>query len=750
MATKNTSKPFQLQAPVRLLGGVRRAFATPSAGGADPGEVYLPEEDNAAAAGRVEVLESEIEQQLRGNVSPSDGRDIYDLVEEFQEDEDAPDAEGMTEDELDAVIERELSDSIGSDSDEVQGDRAKALDYYFGKPRGDEKAGRSKLQSLDVADMVESVLAQVMPAFTSDLAVEFECLSQDPMKVNQAKEESLAVDHVVQKENRGYTTLYKAIKDALLLKNGVIKVYLDEAYKVEIQELENATPQMLMLNMQPRIPGEQVVIDSMDPDTGTVVIKRVSRKRKVKVEAVPPDEIRVNSDHCSESLEDARFACHDRIMREKELTAMGFDADMVAELPSAGSRTDTVHNARAQASKEEDTDTSDPENRAIRIYECWMLIDYDGDGIAERRKVMRAEDGTVLENVPINYMGLVSGSAYINPHKWVGISLFDKLKEIQDFKVHMIRQAADNANVANNARIGYLKNQVNEDQLFNSKPGGGVAMKRPDAIFPINTPDVIPSIFSMLEYGDKMRTERAGASLDMQSQQVPLQNRTAHGAERVISSMEQITALMAQTLAMTLVRSMYLTVHKLLREYFPQGYAFPHKGNMQQATPGQWPPRDNIQLTLGLSIGERMKQMGALQGVMAQQQEMLKAGKTELVTNQNLYNTVVDFARLAGLPNASQYWVDPVSQEGMMLAQQKQQSQQAAQQQQQEQQNTIIQLQRQVIEMQEMTKRMGDQLEAETKMAKVVEDRRQHGEDVAVELTDMELKYQEDVPGSSV
>lgn len=749
MATKNTSKPFQLQAPVRLLGGVRRAFAAPT-GGADPGEVYLPEEDDAAAAGRVEVLESEIEQQLRGNVSPSDGRDIYDLVEEFQEDEDAPDAEGMTEDELNTVIERELSDSIGSDSDEVQGDRAKALDYYFGKPRGDEKMGRSKLQSLDVADMVESVLAQVMPAFTSDLAVEFECLSQDPMRVNQAKEESLAVDHVVQKENRGYTTLYKAIKDALLLKNGVVKVYLDEAYKVEIQELENATPQMLMLNMQPRVPGERVVVDSVDPDTGTVVIKRVSRKRKVRVEAVPPDEIRVNSDHCSESLEDARFACHDRIMREKELTAMGFDADMVADLPSAGSRTDTVHNARAQASKEEDTDTSDPENRPIRIYECWMLIDYDGDGIAERRKVMRAEDGTVLENVPINYMGLVSGSAYINPHKWVGISLFDKLKEIQDFKVHMIRQAADNANVANNARVGYLKNQVNEDQLFNSKPGGGVAMKRPDAIFPINTPDVIPSIFSMLEYGDKMRTERAGASLDMQSQQVPLQNRTAHGAERVISSMEQITALMAQTLAMTLVRSMYLTVHKLLREYFPQGYAFPHKGNMRQATPGQWPPRDNVQLTLGLSIGERMKQMGALQGVMAQQQEMLKAGKTELVTNQNLYNTVVDFARLAGLPNASQYWVDPVSQEGMMLAQQKQQSQQAAQQAQQEQQNTIIQLQKQVIEMQEMTKRMGDQLEAETKMAKVVEDRRQHGEDVAVELTDMELKYQEDVPGSSI
>ncbi len=738
---------------VRLAGGVREGLEYEY-----PADADLGREDSLMEVGRREAAGEALTQAAEGNTGSVDGSMEGVVETALDEDVDAPEAQRMDDDTLINVIELELSSSLGADSDEIQGARAKCLDYYFGRPRGDEKRGRSQVQSLDIADMTESALAQIIPAFTDDLSVAFKATGSDPVSQKRAREESKAVDHVVQQENSGFLTLYETIKDGLLLMNCVCKVYLDESTQVHIEKHENVNPFTMALLMRPQSPREQVVVDSTETTTnedGTertdVVIKRLIKQKRIIVKAVPPDEIRVNSDHDSVRLENARFVSHERIMRKSELVAMGVPRETADNLPQYGSRTDTTQNARAQTAKEWEVDQSDKTDYNVLVHENWMLVDYDGDGLAERRRVMMAEDQTILFNDPMNYMGIVSGAPYINPHKWLGIGYWQKLQQTQDFKTHLLRQASDNTTNANQARLGYVTGQVNPDDLFNAVPGGGVAMKRPDAIVPIPTPNVLPAIFQMLGYGDKMRTERAGASLDMQSQQVPMQNRTAHGAERVISSMEEIIALVARTMAETVLRDIYLAVHYLLRTHFREGLQQEREDGPAVVQPGAWPPRNRITLKPGLTIGQRLKMMGALDRVFMQQTEMVKAGKEgELVTNATIHQTLVDYARMAGLPQPEQYWVDPQSPQAIkaMEAKQKNAEEQAAKM--EAAQQKVIDLQEMVIREQERTKRMQALLKQQEADADRREDRRQHGEDVANDLTEMELKYNKDVPGSAV
>ena len=181
-------------APVRLMGGVRDTLNDAAARHSADSEAEDPllglEDDLEAGA----ALEGRVAEAEQATGSHQGLEWAWDQGQGEDEDADAEDAVPMTEEELSGIIERELADSIGSESDEVDGNRSKALDYYFGRPRGDEKAGRS------------------------------ETLSGDPVGVKTAQDESAATNYVVQKENDGFTNFYQLFKDALLMSNCVAKI----------------------------------------------------------------------------------------------------------------------------------------------------------------------------------------------------------------------------------------------------------------------------------------------------------------------------------------------------------------------------------------------------------------------------------------------------------------------------------------------------------------------------------------------
>jgi len=68
----------------------------------------------------------------------------------------------INEREIVSILDRELRASSGYIGGEIVSRRKRSLEYYLGKPFGNEQEGRSQVVSTDVSDTVESLLPSLM------------------------------------------------------------------------------------------------------------------------------------------------------------------------------------------------------------------------------------------------------------------------------------------------------------------------------------------------------------------------------------------------------------------------------------------------------------------------------------------------------------------------------------------------------------------------------------------------------------
>jgi len=90
-------------------------------------------------------------------------------------------------DSLAAVIEGAIVTAQGYESSGTAETMRRAMNAYLGKPLGNEQFGRSKQQSLDVADMVNACCAQLSPMLSTDAMVVLEPQGQDDHKKHTVK-----------------------------------------------------------------------------------------------------------------------------------------------------------------------------------------------------------------------------------------------------------------------------------------------------------------------------------------------------------------------------------------------------------------------------------------------------------------------------------------------------------------------------------------------------------------------------------
>jgi len=131
---------------------------------------------------------------------------------------------------LKALLAAERSDALAAVSaSKLSSERADAMDYYLGDMSKDMPTvdGRSKAVSSDVADTVEGLMPNLMEIFFSgDEVVKFEPVGPDDTQA--AEQETDYVNHVFMQTNPGFLIMYSMIKDALLQKVGVAKVWWEE------------------------------------------------------------------------------------------------------------------------------------------------------------------------------------------------------------------------------------------------------------------------------------------------------------------------------------------------------------------------------------------------------------------------------------------------------------------------------------------------------------------------------------------
>ena len=223
----------------------------------------------------------------------------------------------LSDSEIVARIEAEESKSYGVNDSQLSFERSEAINFYLGLPFGNETEGRSQVVSYDVQDTIESALPQLLKVFVAgDKVVTFD--PKGPEDQDAADQETDYVNHVVMEKNAGFNIFYVWFKDALLSKNGYVKVYTeteDEMEEVEYSGLTDAQLQMLasddktevlehtaypdpsvdiaMLQQQAMM-NNQDPMSIMQPMLHDVKLKVTESKDSIKIKNVAPENMMVS------------------------------------------------------------------------------------------------------------------------------------------------------------------------------------------------------------------------------------------------------------------------------------------------------------------------------------------------------------------------------------------------------------------------------------------------------------------------
>jgi hypothetical protein len=158
----------------------------------------------------------------------------------------------MKASDLKAMLASEKADALAAISAaRLAEERSDAMDYYLGNMTKDMPAqdGRSRAVSTDVADTIEGLMPSLMDIFAgSDEVVRFEPVG--PEDEEAAQQETDYVNHVFMQQNPGFMTLYSFIKDALLSKVGIVKVWWEESEEEERETYYDLTEEQFAMLAQ--------------------------------------------------------------------------------------------------------------------------------------------------------------------------------------------------------------------------------------------------------------------------------------------------------------------------------------------------------------------------------------------------------------------------------------------------------------------------------------------------------------------
>jgi hypothetical protein len=594
-------------------------------------------------------------------------------------------------------IGSELQQSSGSNEDDsISSNRVAALGTYLGQPDGKEVKGRSSIVSTDVADAIEWIMPEVVKAFTqNNEVVTFDATSSGDE--DQAEMESQYVYDILMKDNDGFIILHQFIKDALMQKNGFLKVYYSDDVKhttesfTGLNEIEYnvilADPELeLIEETVTEESDEQGAINIFD-----IKVRRTFDESKINVVSVPPEEFRVNKQHNSVSLAGARFTAHVYLKTAGDLVAEGYSKELVDSIQSSNAYEDDREYRfyMQDESVYPDRDNSlDPANRMIEIAECHMNMDIDEDGIAERVKIEVAggDNPDVLLSIEeLDENPFISATAILMSHKLFGLSIYDRLKQIQEQKTTLWRNIFDNMYLQNNQRTVVVENQVNLDDLMVSRPGGIIRAKRLDAVAPYVTPPLSGDSYKMMDYLDQIRAGRSGVTPEGPVTDSMIGDRVgSEGVQAMMSQKEELVGLMIRVIAETgikplcyMIRSQAVRHQDVLKEYA-------YRGNWVKVNPSHWRKRIHSTVRVGTGSGNRKATAQAITHIQGMQERLMAMPNNSLVRPEEIYSAANEFAKSMGLPGIGSYLLDPKSPEGINYKQQVDQS--SSQQKQMEQQ----------------------------------------------------------------
>lgn len=405
------------------------------------------------------------------------------------------------------------------------------------------------------------------------------------------------------------------------------------------------------------------------PQLHNVVLTISKKTGHVAVESVNPEDFLV----AQSSRRVADGFCADRMKRSiSELRAKGYpNVDDITSDPSAESA-ELSGLAQARQSLEDQFATmadedgnGDESQRKVWLYECYLPIDCDGDGISEWRKITKAGD-VILDNEVIDGPPYAVLCPIRIPGLLHGRSIADLAMPVQKLKTGMLRALQDNMNIQVNGRSWVDETKVNMSDFLNSAPGRPVRVKGgagANAIGPIQQGMADSAgAYQLLQYVDTMGQERTGITKYSQGLDSDTLNHTATGIENITQRADLRVKLIARTFAETGVKDLFRLIQKLLANYQDKTMTFQLSGNWVNVDPRVWRNQYSMSVTVGTGTGDTGRRVAQLTNLLGVQQTIAQSPDPMVkstVTAQNIYKTASELVQALQLGEPSQFFSTP-------------------------------------------------------------------------------------------
>jgi len=592
-----------------------------------------------------------------------------------------PDNKRMSLSSLKVMLASEKADALAAMSAaQLSGQRARAQAYYLGEMDQDMPAsdGRSRAVSSDVADTIEGLMPSLMDIFCgADEVVRFEPVGAEDEAA--AQQESDYVNHVFMQQNPGFMVMYAFIKDALLSKAGIVKVFWDEREQEERETYLDQSDDAFALLAQAVVGSDgalEIIAHTEKTDAATgaithdVTLKTTRRFAQARVEGVPPEEFGI--ERGARTLRDCNYCFHDVIKSESALIAQGFDAAQIKAItPYTGlAEIETLARDTAQEHLSSVGGDANPAARMLKVTEHYIRMDYEGTGKAQLYQVTSGGDlGDILRKdgaphvVPFDAIPFAAMTPVPVTHRFFGRSVADLVLDIQRIKTALLRGMLDNLYMRNHPRVEIAEQYAGAntlDDLLVSRPGGVVRVRQPGGITWQAVPDITSSLYPALDYFDSLREMRTGVT--RQSQGVDanaLQNQSATAVAQAFSLSQAKMKLIAKILAETGVRDMFALLHATIRKHGQQTATVRLRNQWVSVDPRNWKTRNDMTINVGLGTGGKAERSAHLMAIVNLQKEAVAGGKSNLVDDAKLFNSVSQLTRLLDYKNADLFFNNP-------------------------------------------------------------------------------------------
>lgn len=402
------------------------------------------------------------------------------------------------------------------------------------------------------------------------------------------------------------------------------------------------------------------------------VIKRTKKRGKICVEALPPEEFLTERRAVTLDKDSCGFTAHRCRRTVTDLIEMGFDKKKVQSLPGSDDldfNQELINRFKPEDEEpRRDADSLDPAMRGVWYAENYIKVDYDGDGVAEWRKVIMAGGGgyVILENEVGDGHPFSAWTPYKQPHKLYGEGMGDKTIDLQLIKSTVWRQILDGMYFNNAPQLVVIEGQANMEDVVTRRPGGVIRAKSQGAVTPLPVQDSSASGFQMISYLDSVRETRTGIrrfSAGLSADDLNPYASTATGVNAVEDSSQDALELIARNFAESGLKPLFKRMLELICKYQDKKQTVRLRGKWVDIDPSTWTTEMDMTVTVGLGTGNHDKQISQLLSMMTQIDAPLASFQGGLdgpiLTKQNVYNKIKKLYEAMGYKEADDLYTDP-------------------------------------------------------------------------------------------